>query len=88
MPEVLHPTSQVLHASSVVNIPSAHYLYLQPAVIEFHAHLTEASVVLAASQTDLDLYDEQTPRVIQPAPLVVHVLSLSKQSLCIVIDPS
>jgi len=73
----LHPASQVLHASSVVNTPSAHYLYLQAAVVEFHVHLIEVSDVLADSQTDFDLYDEQSPRVTQPAPLVVHVVSLS-----------
>lgn len=73
----MHPASQVLHASSVVNTPSAHYLYLQAAVVEFHVHLIDDSVVLADSQTDFDLYDEQTPIVIQPAPLVVHVESLS-----------
>ena len=51
--EVLHPVNLILHASSVVNTPSAHYHYLQAAVVEFHVHLKDNSSELADSQTDL-----------------------------------
>lgn len=72
----MQPDKNLSQSSSVVKVPSEHFLYLHELVVEFHVHLLDTSVVLADSQTVLLLYVEQAPNVTQPAPLVVQVVSL------------